>query len=147
MPRPMKPRRIGALPRKRKFVPEGTVREEVVLKLDELEAIRLKDVEGLSQEDAAERMHISRQTYQLILDCGRGKVALALTEGRGIQIDGGNVTINICEYTCEKCGHDFSSEYEKRGGGCPKCGMNDPTCKPNKAYCPKCCMRKNGVLL
>ncbi len=74
MPRPMKPRRIGALPRKRKFVPEGgAVQDEVVLKLDELEAIRLKDVEDLSQEQAAGRMHVSRQTYQLILDSGRKK--------------------------------------------------------------------------
>lgn len=146
MPRPMKPRRIGALPRKRSFNPEGGSKEEVVIKLDELEAIRLKDVEDLNQEQAAERMNVSRQTYQLILDSGRKKVAVALTEGRSIQIDGGNVTINICEYTCEKCGHSYSSEYEKRGAGCPKCGKMDATCKPNKAYCPKCCMRKrNGI--
>ncbi len=78
MPRPMKPRRIGALPRKRKFVPEGSVQDEVVIKLDEMEAIRLKDVEGLNQEQAAKRMHVSRQTYQLILESGRKKVAVAL---------------------------------------------------------------------
>ncbi|WP_430884206.1 DUF134 domain-containing protein [Fusibacter sp. JL216-2] len=145
MPRPMKPRRIGALPRKRKFVPEGSVQDEVVIKLDEMEAIRLKDVEGLNQEQAAKRMHVSRQTYQLILESGRKKVAVALTEGRTIQIDGGHVTINICEYTCDKCGHTHSKEYEKRGGGCPQCGKMDERCKPDKAHCPKCCMRRRGL--
>jgi len=145
MPRPMKPRRIGALPKKRSFEPEGGAQNGVTIKLDEMEAIRLKDVEGLNQEQAAERMHVSRQTFQLILDSGRKKVATALTEGQSIKIDGGNVTINICEYTCDTCGHNFSNKYEKRDDGCPKCGKDKAVCKPNKAYCPKCCMRKRDM--
>ena len=144
MPRPIKPRRIGALPRKRSFRPEGIAGEEVTIKLDELEAIRLKDVEGLHQEQAAEKMNVSRQTYQLILEAGRKKVALALTEGRSIQIDGGHVTINICEYTCKKCGHTFDVTYENRDKKCPKCGQFELLCKPNKEYCPTCCMKKRA---
>jgi len=146
MPRPVKPRRIGALPQKRLFRPEGDVRAEVILKLDELEAIRLKDVEGLNQEQAAKQMHVSRQTFQLILEAGRKKVAIALTEGQSIAIDGGNVTINICEYTCDKCGHTYDGVYEdkEKEKGCPKCGKFEMRCRPNSDHCSKCCMKKRA---
>ena len=47
--------------------------EEIILKVEELEAMRLKDIEGLNQEQCAERMNISRQTFQLIIDEARRK--------------------------------------------------------------------------
>jgi predicted DNA-binding protein (UPF0251 family) len=59
------------------------------LKLEELEAIRLVDIEELEQEDAAQRMGISRRTFARELSCGRRKVADALINGKAIEIHGG----------------------------------------------------------
>lgn len=63
--------------------------EEVSVTVEELEAIRLKDVEGLEQESCAERMGISRPTYHRILASARAKVAKALVEGKAIRVEGG----------------------------------------------------------
>jgi len=62
--------------------------EEVELALDEFEALRLADFEGLYQEDAAERMGISRQTFANILRCARRKVADVMVCGKALKIMG-----------------------------------------------------------
>jgi uncharacterized protein len=61
--------------------------EEVCLSLDELEAIRLADFEGLYHEEAAGRMKVSRQTLGRILSQARRKVAEALIEGKALKIE------------------------------------------------------------
>ncbi len=94
MPRPFCRRRIGWQPRKCHFFPGGAepVSEELIkLNLDELEAIRLVDLEGLYQEQAAEQMGVSRPTLARILETGRKKVAEALVYGKGLNIGGGPV--------------------------------------------------------
>ncbi|MBC7218059.1 MAG: DUF134 domain-containing protein [Candidatus Caldatribacterium sp.] len=93
MPRPHCPRRIGWFPRVWCFYPGGVSEnpEEVVLTLDELEAIRLSDLEGLYQEEAAQRMGISRPTFGRILEAARRKVAEALVLGKTLRIEGGPV--------------------------------------------------------
>ena len=60
--------------------------EEVSLELDEIEALRLADLEGLYQADAAERMGISRQTFANIVERARHKVADALIHGKALKI-------------------------------------------------------------
>jgi len=64
---------------------------EVVLGLDEMEALRLADLEGLTHEAAGERMGVSRQTVGRILETARRKVAEALVLGKAIRIEGGPV--------------------------------------------------------
>jgi len=64
--------------------------EEVRLSLEEAEAIRLKDLEGLEQEQGAEKMGVSRPTFQRVLAKARRKIADALLNGRAIRIEGGN---------------------------------------------------------
>ena len=69
MARPVKCRRIGFFPQSRYFRPTGVPTKdilEVCLSVEELEAIRLKDLEGLEQEEGAERMNVSRPTFQRI---------------------------------------------------------------------------------
>ena len=61
--------------------------EEVVLSMDELEAIRLADYEGLYHEDAAERMKISRQTFGRILYEAHKRVAECLLKGKALKIE------------------------------------------------------------
>ncbi len=70
-----------------------TVAETVKLTLDELEALRLADLEGLYQEAAARSMGVSRQTFGRIVTEARKKTALALVTGAAIEIRGGNVRL------------------------------------------------------
>lgn len=93
MPRPHCPRRVSWFPKAWCFYPgEGTGNpQEVVLTLDELEALRLADFEGLYQEEAARRMGISRPTFGRILENAHRKVAEALILGKSLRIEGGPV--------------------------------------------------------
>jgi predicted DNA-binding protein (UPF0251 family)/predicted Fe-Mo cluster-binding NifX family protein len=70
-------------------VPARTL-ENIVLTFEELEAVRLKDSEGVDQANAASQMNISRATYQRVLGSARQKIADALVNGKAIQIQGGN---------------------------------------------------------
>ena len=63
--------------------------EKVILLFEEYEAIRLCDYENLTQEEAAERMHISRPTFNRLYNHARYTIAKALVEGRMILIQGG----------------------------------------------------------
>ncbi len=77
MARPTKYRTVEFFPEGNYFVPLGKKEcelEEVELKVEELEAIRLKDIEGLTQEECAKKMEISRQTFQNIIESGRRKL-------------------------------------------------------------------------
>lgn len=67
--------------------------EEQVLTLDELEALRLADLEGLYQEEAARRMNVSRPTFGRIVESARSKVARALVNGQALRIEGGPVAM------------------------------------------------------
>ena len=64
--------------------------EVVSLAMEEFEALRLVDLEGLQQEEAAKMMGISRRAFWEDIQNARSKVALALTEGKAIEIKGGN---------------------------------------------------------
>ena len=68
--------------------------EEVVLSLDEYEAIRLADYEQLYQEEAAARMKISRQTFGRIIEAAHKKIADVLMNGKALKIEGGEVAID-----------------------------------------------------
>ena len=94
MSRPQCCRRIAGRPIASVFHPAGIpVREldEIVLTLDEFEAIRLADLEGLYQEQAAERMSVSRPTFGRILAAAHRKVAEALAHGKTLKIEGGTI--------------------------------------------------------
>ena len=67
--------------------------EEVRLGLDEAEAIRLADLEGLYQEAAARSMGVSRQTFGRIVEMARKKIADAVLNGKALRIEGGEVRI------------------------------------------------------
>jgi uncharacterized protein len=90
MARPKKCRCIGCSPNSSYFKPKGIPLfhlEEVRLNLDEIEAIRLADYEGLYHQDAAARMKISRQTLERILNEARRKVAEALIQGKALKLE------------------------------------------------------------
>jgi len=90
MSRPKKERCIRCQPNALYFKPRGIPLihlEEIDLSLDELEAIRLADYEGLYHEQAASRMNISRPTFGRILGEARRKLAETLVEGKALRIE------------------------------------------------------------
>ena len=90
MPRPIKPRFLGFNPNVTYFKPRAVplrMLEEVDLKMDELEAIRLCDFKNLGQVEAAKKMKISQSTLQRLLESARKKVASAIVEGKAIKIN------------------------------------------------------------
>lgn len=121
MPRPIKCRRVEQLPPVHLYKPAGVLckgSEFVVITIDELEAMRLKDVEGLSQAECAEHMQVSRQTFQLILDRARKNVVTAITQGMILQIDGGSYAtpedLKGCQRRCAK-----ARTLEEKAEQCP----------------------------
>jgi predicted DNA-binding protein (UPF0251 family) len=66
---------------------------EVVMTLDEFEALRLADLDGLYQEQAAEQMNVSRPTFSRIVDSAHRKIADALVHGKALRIEGGPVQV------------------------------------------------------
>lgn len=94
MPRPCRCRKIRCSLNTNYFKPRGIPLdrlEEVSLALDELEAIRLADLEGLYQEDAARKMDISRQTFGNIINSAHKKIADTLLNAKALKIEGGKV--------------------------------------------------------
>jgi len=90
--RPRCLRAVKGIPDVDYFKPRGiplTELEVNFLKVEELEAIRLVDLEGLEQEDAALKMGISRRTLARELDSARRKIVEALIKGKAIEIKGG----------------------------------------------------------
>ena len=89
MPRPFKRRRIRFEPEVTYFKPRAvplSELKEVSLDMDELEAIRLSDFEGVNQTKASKKMNISQSTFQRILERGRRKIAEAITKGKALRI-------------------------------------------------------------
>lgn len=135
MPRPVKWRRVKHIPNIKYFKPAGipaSQLDEQVLKIEEIEAMRLKDVEGLEQEECARHMEVSRQTFQRILNNARKKVAECLVKGKAIRIAGGNFTLNICKLRCNDCETEWNESYERISSvktmKCSYCGSTDIVC-------------------
>lgn len=129
MPRPCRRRRIACLPPVAYYKPQGVplrTLQEVALGLDELEALRLADVEGLSHEDAGRQMGVSRATFGRIVQQARRKTAQALTQGMALRIEGGSIQMAHATdgrlFVCADCGYQWG---EPLGTGpvpaCPKC--------------------------
>ena len=94
MGRPEKLRRVGHKAGRRGFKPVGLPAADLeveTLRVDELEALRLADLEGLYQEAAAEQMGVSRPTFARILNRARSTVARAILEERLLLIGDGPV--------------------------------------------------------
>jgi len=98
MPRPRKRRIVRRQPQPVVYKPAGVALSElrpIHLLPEELEALRLADVERLTQVQAAQSMGVSRSTLQRILARARRRVAVALVEGQALQIEGATVDV-VC---------------------------------------------------
>jgi predicted DNA-binding protein (UPF0251 family) len=115
MARPEKLRCVAQLPNVGFFRPVGismNALQDVRLSLEEVEAIRLKDLEGLQQEDCAQQMRISRPSVHRILQPARKKLADALVNGKAIQIEGGNFELPQRRFRCGNDGHEWNVPFE-----------------------------------
>jgi uncharacterized protein len=130
MTRPCKYRRVTGKPRSHLFKPCGVPfdeLQEISLTLDELETIRLADLLGLYQEEAAVRMGVSRQTFGRIIANAHTKIADALIHGKILKIGGGTVTTEIpLKMECTRCRGqlEFAAEFENQAV-CPHCKRNE----------------------
>lgn len=98
--RPKKTRFVECLAGDRCFKPRckrGKKLAGVSVTMDELEAMRLADLNGMRQEDAAKCMEISRPTFSRIIESGRKKVADGLVNIKCIKVEGGCCTFNNCK--------------------------------------------------
>src|SRR4030042_967593 len=124
MPRPQFRRNIGFLPSVTYFKPAGvrlTELEEVIIPHDAVEAIRLKDLLGLPQEEAAKQMKVSQPTFHRLLLSAHEKIADAVINGRALRIEGGNVIVNMdqmppCGWR-QRCRHGWGKGIRQKGGG------------------------------
>jgi predicted DNA-binding protein (UPF0251 family) len=109
--------------------------EESVLTVDEFEAVRLKDLQGMDQSDAARKMNISQPTFHRLVLSARKKIADAIVNGKAIKIEGGPYKM---------IGKGRMGGKAAGPGGecvCPKCNARVPhqrgvPCTQRK--CPKC---------
>ncbi len=110
MARPRKCRKVCALPKCRKFVPSNWDNSTpITLFIDEAEAIRLIDKEGLTQEEASSMMGVARTTVQQIYQEARVKIANAIVDGKALVIEGGDV--ELCPNHC--CGSNKCYQKKK----------------------------------
>jgi len=125
MPRPFCRRKISGAPLCAFFKPAGiplNALEEIRLTLDEMESLRLADLNGLYHEEAAGRMNVSRQTFGRIIESARRKTAEALVMGKALRIEGGEVVMaDVRRFQCADCGHVWELP---RGGGRPAGCLN-----------------------
>ncbi|MCL6580444.1 MAG: DUF134 domain-containing protein [Firmicutes bacterium] len=167
MPRPPKQRLVEFLPNVTYFKPAGVpmaALDEVCLGIDEVEALRLKDLEGLEQEECAARMNLAQSTFQRILAGAREKLTRAIVEGKAIRIEGGHYRFVARTFLCPDCGTRWRTqpapETEQAGEpaspepaveaageptqawpdppGEPAQARPDPPAEPQPPPCPAC---------
>jgi predicted DNA-binding protein (UPF0251 family) len=138
MVRPKKVRVVDREPEVTYFKPSGIPMrdlEENAMTVDEMEALRLRDLEKLDQEKCAKKMNVSRPTFHRVLASARKKVAEALIKGKALRVGGGDYMTGKGlkggqglgpggECVCPKCGQSVSHErgmpcFQQK---CPKCG-------------------------
>lgn len=128
MPRPKKARIVHRPPLFTRFKPMGWRGQDLAsieMSLDEFEAIRLADYEGLDHQDGAVEMEISRSTFTRLLEEARKKFACFLIEGKTLIIRGGEIHFRGNLLKCLNCGHMFNISIEEDSDKCPACGSQD----------------------
>jgi predicted DNA-binding protein (UPF0251 family) len=102
----------------------GRKSNEVILCLEEYEAIRLLDYQNLTQEEAAVFMDVSRPTLTRIYEEARNKVATAFVEGRDLIFKGGDFYFEKNWYKCNSCQASFS-DFSENVSNCPVCNSKE----------------------
>ncbi len=137
MPRPVKPRIVENMPQVNFYKPAGVPMmdlKEVVLSIDEFEALRLKDMEKLEQHSCAEKMGVAQSTFQRIITMARQKVVTCLVEGNALRIEGGEYDL-ATDYVCRRCNRKRHRHKGIHQGVKPEKNNTDNHKPPE---CPEC---------
>ena len=136
--RPVIKKIVNTVPLYAYFKPQGIPMTNLkieTLSMEEIEALKLKDVENLEQEIAAKQMGISRSTFQRVLKSARYKLVNSIIEGRALKVEGGNYIPgeNIIKKQCLKGKHHYyikkedlkskDKEHKISNIKCPECGQ------------------------
>lgn len=129
MARPVKNRKVCNPPKMHGFKPFGIAfceTEPVIMHFDEYESFRLVSYDNLSQEEAAERMNVSRPTLTRIYNKALERISTAFVEGRTLLINGGQIEFDKEWFKCKKCFRLIDGvENHIRCEGCNKYGMDE----------------------
>lgn len=128
MPRPPKCRRVEQFPAFTCFKPAGIPSSElgeVVMSVEEVEAIRLRDLLDMEHEECAEKMSVSRPTFHRILTSARQKIAFVLINGTTLRITGGSFQLAQHKLECQRCGFRWEGTVCCRRTVCPECSQKD----------------------
>jgi predicted DNA-binding protein (UPF0251 family) len=149
MPKPKKKRQVQHPPYVIFFKPQGIPMvhlDQMILTIDEYEAIRLADHEGMKHNEASEMMNISRPTFTRLLNDAHSKVADAIVNGKAVKIEGGNFTFLKNKLLCNSCNNIWTVSSNSSPGTCPECNNDDiidlsKNCRPgrgrNRNICKK----------
>ncbi len=127
MPRPRKHRRLQHVHQTATYKPVGVPLENLdrtILLAEELEALRLADLDQRYQEDAAKQMAVSRSTFQRIITEARRKVAHALVKRTALEIQDSVIQVMAWRWHCNDCGNNWQVQHGTGQGKpslCPKC--------------------------
>lgn len=129
MTRPRKKRKIKEPPLFQRFKPagiKGRDLQQIIIGVDEYEAIRLADYENYDHKRAAKEMDISRPTFSRLIETARKKVAKAIVEGKEIYIEGGSVDFRDNIFRCLDCGEITQLEFNNyTPKNCRRCGSEN----------------------
>jgi len=143
MPRPENNRIVHVPPLFTEFKPLGISNkslENLIVSLDEFEAIRLVDFIGLCHQEAADEMEISRSTFSRLIERARRKLADFIVQGKAITIGGGSIHFKNNIIKCERCGNMFIVKIDKDVSECPKCHSTHLTNMASKFGHGMCCI-------
>ncbi len=125
---PYRKRLIHQPPNFKNFKPSGITRKMLKtlnITVDEYEALRLADYEGMEHLEASEKMTISRPTFTRLIEKARHKIAKAIIEGLELVVEGGNIEFENTLRRCRDCGDEQISPYSEDIADCPECGSED----------------------
>jgi predicted DNA-binding protein (UPF0251 family) len=146
MPRPKNDRTVKEPPLFKDFKPTGIPARslrQLILSLDEFEALRLADHLGFSQEEAAEEMCISRSTFSRLVEKSRQKVAEFLITGKRLTIDGGKVHFQLNILQCKDCGCMTRVRMDQKIEQCSHCGSKQLLSLAGGFGHGDCCRKNN----
>lgn len=128
MARPKNERIVSEPPIYGEFKPVGIQKkdlDEIILSIDEYEAIRLANYVGLSHEEASMEMKISRSTFSRLLEVANKKLAEFIIKGKILNIDGGSIHFKKNIIQCRNCGHMFRTSIVESTNSCPNCNSTN----------------------
>jgi predicted DNA-binding protein (UPF0251 family) len=121
-------RYIHQPPNFKNFKPSGLPRKmlkTLYITIDEYEALRLADYQGMEHLAASEKMAISRPTFTRLIEKARHKIARVIIDGMELVIEGGNIEFQNTRRRCRDCGDEQLSPFTNSIESCPECGSGN----------------------